>query len=128
MGGLKYSPSLALAYGCALSHKTVEANEKIPFCTMVWFSRKAQQQAEAMPVYVDHFGLADAVGSRHGLQVILGVPVAVKDDDRVGGRQIYAQATGPRAEQEGKVRGSRRVEMLHSLQGPRALLNTLCLS
>jgi len=44
--------------------------------------------------------LADAVAARLRLQVILRIPVAVVDDDGVGGRQVDAEAARPRAQQE----------------------------
>ena len=52
----------------------------------------------------------------HGLKVILGVPVAVKDDHSVGGGQVDAQAPSPGRQQEGKIPRAWRVEVLHSLQ------------
>ena len=45
----------------------------------------------------------------------LGVPVTVKDDDCVGGGKIYTQTPRTRRQQERKVSGPRRVEMLHCL-------------
>ena len=40
------------------------------------------------------------VGSVHGLLVHRGVPVAVVEDDCVGGGEVDAEAPGPGAEQE----------------------------
>lgn len=40
------------------------------------------------------------VGILAHLQVILGIPVGIVDDDGVGSRQIYAQTTCSRAQQE----------------------------
>ena len=40
------------------------------------------------------------VGSVHGLLVHRGVPVAVVEDDCVGGGKVDAEAPGPGAEQE----------------------------
>ncbi len=68
------------------------------------------------PVDVDSLSLPNAMGSGHGLQVVLWIPVAVEDDDRVCSGQIDAQPTGPGGQQEGKVRGARRIEVLHGLE------------
>lgn len=68
------------------------------------------------PVNIHHLCLADAVGSRHGLQVILGVPVTVKDDDCVSGGEVDAQPACPGTQQESKVCGAGGIEMFHSLQ------------
>mmetsp|Transcript_14155 Transcript_14155/g.36672 ORF Transcript_14155/g.36672 Transcript_14155/m.36672 type:complete len:348 (+) Transcript_14155:1754-2797(+) len=59
--------------------------------------------------------LPDAVRTAHGLQVVLGVPVRVKDDDRVGGGEVDAEAARTRGEQEGKVGRALRVEVTHRL-------------
>ena len=56
----------------------------------------AEQPSGARPVDVDGLGLADAVGARHGLQVVLGVPVGVEDDDSVSRGQVDAQAARTR--------------------------------
>lgn len=45
-------------------------------------------------------GLADAVGAILGLQVLLGVPVAVKQDDGVGSGEVDTKAAGAGAEEE----------------------------
>jgi hypothetical protein len=66
-------------------------------------------------VDVDQRLLADAVGARHRLQVVLRVPVRVEDDDGVGCGQVDAQPARPRGQQEGKVAGVWRVEVLHGL-------------
>lgn len=47
-------------------------------------------------VDVDAVALPDAVGAVHGLQVHLGVPVRVVDDDGVGRGEVYSQAAGTR--------------------------------
>lgn len=78
--------------------------------------RAAEQPSGGIPVDVDSLGLADAVGARHGLQVVLGVPVRVEDDDGVRRGQVDAQAARPRRQQERKVRRTGRVEVLHGLQ------------
>lgn len=46
---------------------------------------------------VDHdlVGLTDPVGPGEGLDVVVGVPVAVVDDDGVGRCQVDTQTTGP---------------------------------
>lgn len=51
----------------------------------------------------------------HGLKVVLGVPVTVKDDDSVGCGQVDAQPSSPGGEQEGEVSGAWGIEMLHCL-------------
>lgn len=48
------------------------------------------------PVNIDLLLLADSVRPVHGLQVYLRIPVAVKQDDVVGGHQIDSETTGPR--------------------------------
>jgi hypothetical protein len=62
------------------------------------------------------------MGARHGLQIVLRVPVRVKDDDRVGSRQIDPQPTRASGQQEGKVPGLWSVEVLHGLCGDTAQL------
>ena len=64
--------------------------------------------------------------SGHGLEVVLRVPVAVKDDNSVGSGEVDAQATGSGGQQEGKVSGAGRIEVLHCLQGTRALELEAC--
>ena len=50
------------------------------------------------PVDLDVLLLPDAVTARLRLQVVLRVPVAVVDDDGVGGGEIDAEAAGARAQ------------------------------
>ena len=56
------------------------------------------------------FGLPDAVHPSHGLQVRLGVPVAVEENARVGGLEVHPEAAGPRRHEECKEGRARRVE------------------
>ena len=70
---------------------------------------------EGAPVDVDGGVLADAVSTGHGLQVVLRVPVRVKDDDRVSRGQIDPKPASARRQQEGKVCGAGRIEVLHGL-------------
>ena len=46
--------------------------------------------------------LPDTVRAVLGLQVSLGVPIAVVQNDDVGGLHVYSQATGSRREHEHK--------------------------
>lgn len=47
--------------------------------------------------------LSDPVGSGLGLEIILGVPVRVKDNYCVSWRQIDTQTTSTRRQQEAKI-------------------------
>ena len=67
------------------------------------------------PIDVDSLCLADTVRARHGLQIVLGVPVAVKDDDRVCRRQVDTETARARRQQERKVRRPGGIEVLHGL-------------
>lgn len=49
---------------------------------------------------LDAFLLADPVATRLRLEVVLGVPVAVVNDDGVGGRQVDPETAGFRAQKE----------------------------
>ena len=51
-------------------------------------------------VHLHGLGLADAVHARHGLHVVLRVPVRVEDDHGVGGREVDADAARARREDE----------------------------
>ena len=53
-------------------------------------------------VNLDRLVLPDPVTASLRLQVVLRVPVRVVDDDGVGGRQVDAQPTRTRAQQEHK--------------------------
>ncbi|KAA6426419.1 MAG: hypothetical protein FRX49_03530 [Trebouxia sp. A1-2] len=64
---------------------------------------------------VDSVFLAYPVGSRHGLEVILGVPVAVKDDHRVSSGQVDAQPACSGRQQEGEITRPWGIEVLHGL-------------
>ncbi len=70
---------------------------------------------QLLPVDIDGVLLAYPVRSRHGLEVILGVPVAVKDDHGVSSGQVDAQPTCSGGQQEGKVTRAWGVEVLHCL-------------
>ena len=70
---------------------------------------------QLIPVDVDSVLLAYPVRSGHGLQVVLGVPVAVKDDHGVSSGQVDAQPTCSGGQQEGKITGARGIEVLHRL-------------
>mmetsp|Transcript_5217 Transcript_5217/g.14953 ORF Transcript_5217/g.14953 Transcript_5217/m.14953 type:complete len:218 (+) Transcript_5217:754-1407(+) len=67
------------------------------------------------PVNVDRVFLPNSVGARHGLQVVLRVPVRVKQQDRVCGRKVDAQSSRPGGQQERKIRGIRSIEPVHGL-------------
>ena len=54
-------------------------------------------------VYFDEFGLADAVGSVHGLKIHLRVEIAIVEDYSVGCRQVDAQSSCSRAEEEDEM-------------------------
>ncbi len=68
-----------------------------------------------IPVDVDSVLLAYPVRSRHGLEVVLGVPVAVKDDHGVSSGQVDAQPPCSGGQQEGKITGAWSIEVLHRL-------------
>ena len=53
-------------------------------------------------VHLDLFGLSDTVTSRHGLQIVLWVPIAVEDDGGVRRREGDAHAAGARGQQVGE--------------------------
>lgn len=55
------------------------------------------------------------MGTGHGLQVVLGVVVAVKDDNGVGCLEVDTETARTGGEEEGKVRRPRRVEVLDTL-------------
>ena len=55
------------------------------------------------------------MSSVHGLQVHLRVPVAVVDDDNVGGVEVDAEAAGPAAQHEQDLAGPGLVKLLHLL-------------
>ena len=85
----------------------------------------ADVQHRPSPVDVDCVLLAYSMGPGHGLQVVLWVPVAVKYDHGVGGGKIDAQTSGSSRQQESKVSGARRIEVLHCLQGGDNLEGTM---
>lgn len=70
---------------------------------------------QLIPVDVDSVFLAYPVRPRHGLEVILGVPVAVKDDHSVSSGQVDAQPTCSGRQQEGKITRAWGIEVLHRL-------------
>lgn len=55
-------------------------------------------------------GLTDTMGSREGLDVIVGVPVRIVNDDSVGCGQIDPQASSTCGQQENELLGSRCIE------------------
>lgn len=59
----------------------------------------------------DLFGLADAMGAVHGLQVHLRVPVRVEEDDDVGRGQVDAEAAGARRQHEDELGAALGVEL-----------------
>jgi len=65
-------------------------------------------------VCVPHLSLlSDPVGSGLSLQIVLRVPVGVKDHDGVGRRQIDAEASGARRQEEAEIL-SAQVEVTHT--------------
>ena len=70
---------------------------------------------QLIPVDVDSVLLAYPVRPGHGLEVVLGVPVAVKDDHRVSSGQVDAQPTCSGGQQEGKITRAWGIEVLHCL-------------
>ena len=70
---------------------------------------------QLIPVDVDGVLLAYPVRSGHGLQVVLGVPVAVKDDHCVSSGQVDAQPTCSGGQQEGEITRAWGIEVLHRL-------------
>jgi hypothetical protein len=59
------------------------------------------------------------------LEVVLWVPVAVKDDDGVGGGEIDAEAARPRRQQEAEVLRAGRVEVIDSVLAQLALYSAV---
>ncbi len=59
------------------------------------------------------------------LEVVLRVPVAVKNDDGVGGGEIDAQAARPRRQQEAKVLRAGRVEVIDRVLAQLALYSAV---
>lgn len=74
------------------------------------------QHSVSLPVDVDSVFLADPVGPRHGLQVVLGIPVTVEDNHSVSSGQVDAQAACPGGQKEGKVTRAWCIEVFHCLQ------------
>ena len=66
-------------------------------------------------VDVDVILLPDTVSSAHRLQVVLGVPIGVKDDDGVCGCEIDTQASSTRGQEEREIGGVVGVEVFHRL-------------
>ena len=72
-------------------------------CTLTVDSTTHKQGAQpnllrhlpSLPVDIDCVFLAYSVRPGHGLKVVLGVPVAVKDNHSVGGGQVDAQPPRP---------------------------------
>ena len=54
-------------------------------------------------IHGDLSSLAQAMSTIHGLRVVGGVPVALIEDDSVRSRQVDAEATSARAEQETEI-------------------------
>ena len=55
------------------------------------------------PKYIDLLGLTNSVRSVHGLQIGLGIPITVKQDDDVGCDEVDTETTGSGREQENKL-------------------------
>lgn len=66
------------------------------------------------PVDHDRLLLAQPVGPGLGLQVIVGVPVTVVDDDGVSCGQVDAQAPGFGGQQEDKIVCRAPVELVNA--------------
>ena len=78
----------------------------------VLFNRINRDQAENA-----HFlGLTDTMGAVLSLQVLMRIPVAVENDDRVSRLQIETQTTGSGAEHEDEVRGIGFIEFLQQIR------------
>ncbi len=70
---------------------------------------------QLIPVDVDSVFLAYPMRSGHGLEIVLGVPVAVKDDHCVSSGQVDAQPPCSGGQQEGKITRAWGIEVLHCL-------------
>ena len=66
--------------------------------------------ARQQPVHLDRLLLSDAVAACLRLQVVLRVPITVKNHHRVRGRQVDAHAAGSRAQQKDKGVAARVAE------------------
>lgn len=63
---------------------------------------------------VDLFFLTNPVSSGLGLQVILRVPIRVKNDHRIRRGQINAETTRSRGQQEAEILQSHRDNFIHT--------------
>jgi hypothetical protein len=61
--------------------------------------------------------LADTVGSRESLDVVVRVPIRVVDDDGVGRVQVDAETSGTRGQQEAELFGAFLVEAIDGILG-----------
>lgn len=61
------------------------------------------------------FGLPDAVSSILSLQVHLGVPVGVIEDDNVSGGKVNAQSSSPCGQHEDEFVTARTIEQVDAL-------------
>lgn len=56
-----------------------------------------------LPVYFDHFLLTNTMATSLGLEIVLGIPVTVINDDSISSRQIDTQTTSFSAKQENET-------------------------
>ena len=68
-----------------------------------------------LPVYFDHLLLADTVTSSLSLEVVLGVPVAVEEDDDVGRHEVDAQTASTRGQEEDELARALLVVLIDGL-------------
>eukprot|EP00047_Mylnosiga_fluctuans_P024189 m.154711 g.154711 ORF g.154711 m.154711 type:complete len:714 (-) comp9794_c1_seq1:2621-4762(-) len=73
----------------------------------------AAPRDQAVDVYLPL--LPDAVRASLRLQVVLGIPVAVEENDRVCGREVDTETARPRRQQKAEVHRIRRVEVVDGL-------------
>lgn len=66
---------------------------------------------KAEDVYL--LGLPNTVCSVHRLQVCLGVPVGIEQDDDVGGNEVDAETTSTRGKQEDELFATRGVVLVN---------------
>mmetsp|Transcript_22804 Transcript_22804/g.58024 ORF Transcript_22804/g.58024 Transcript_22804/m.58024 type:complete len:574 (+) Transcript_22804:400-2121(+) len=88
-----------------LDDQRVQAQLLVRLLNHLLLNRVLNAEAEHLHLLL----LADAMRAVHGLQIHLRVPVAVVQNDDVGGGQVDTQAAGARGQQEHKLLAAGRV-------------------
>ena len=66
-------------------------------------------------VDTNSLGLSDSMSTTHSLQIVLGIPVRVEDDDCVSRGQIDSKSAGSCGEKETEVGRTFSIEMVQCL-------------